>query len=142
MPATVWKIILIFHIYLKNVKNLWIVLLHFYISNSWIYNRNGLVLRWHFSCSPSHTTTFLLTHCAKLPSLRKHVSKSYRNLDEATEILTPHAPLFSRVHIGKKNCAIYYSFLLFESTIPKLLWINHKVLEKQDIYLEKPIPMM
>ena len=142
MPATVWKIILIFHIYLKNVKNLWIVLLHFYISNSWIYNRNGLVLRWHFSCNPSHTTTFLLTHCAKLPSLRKHVSKSYRNLDEATEILTPHAPLFSRVHIGKKNCAIYYSFLLFESTFPKLLWINHKVLVQQDIYLEKPFPMM
>ena len=104
-----WKIILIFHIYLKNVKNLWIVLLHFYISNSWIYNRNGLVLRWHFSCNPSHTTTFLLTHCAKLPSLRKHVSKSYRNLDEATEILTPHAPLFSRVHIEKK---IAKSFLV------------------------------
>ena len=132
---------LIFHIYLKNVKNLWIVLLHFYISNSWIYNRNGLVLRWHFSCNPSHTTTFLLTHCAKLPSLRKHVSKSYRNLDEATEILTPHAPLFSRVHI-EKNCTIYYSFLLFESTFPKLLWINHKILVQQDIYLEKPFPMM
>ena len=87
------------------------------------------------------TTTFLLTHCAKLPSLRKHVSKSYRNLDEATEILTPHAPLFSRVHI-EKNCAIYYSSLLFESTFPKFLWINHKVLVQQDIYLEKPFPMM
>ena len=108
-----WKITLIFHIYLKNVKNLWIVLLHFYISNSWIYNRNGLVLRWHFSCNPSHTTTFLLTHCAKLPSLRKHVSKSYRNLDEATEILTPHVPLFSRVHIEKK-CTIFPNSLLFE----------------------------
>ena len=43
--------------------------------------------------------------------------------------------LFSRVHIGKKNCAIYYSFLLFESTIPKLLWINHKVLVYNKIYV-------
>ena len=51
-------------------------------------------------------------------------------------------PLSFLESILKKNCAIYYSFLLFESTFPKLLWINHKVLVQQDIYLEKPFPMM
>ena len=38
-----------------------IVLLHFLFPYQNRGSRNGLVLRWHF-------TTFLLTHCAKLPS--------------------------------------------------------------------------
>ena len=51
-------------------------------------------------------------------------------------------PLSFLESISKKNCNIFSSFLLFESTFPKLLCINHKVLVQQDIYLEKPFPMM
>ena len=51
-------------------------------------------------------------------------------------------PLSFLESISKKNCNIFSSFLLFESTFSNLLWINHKVLVQQDIYLEKPFPMM
>ena len=51
-------------------------------------------------------------------------------------------PLSFLESISKKNCNIFSSFLLFESAFPKLLCINHKVLVQQDIYLEKPFPMM